>query len=339
MIQEASDGAGQLRRYHVPDGLSPEQKFDHWRHWYGSAVETPMRLERTESPIGASFNPTAASFEAPGFSIIEVDNEPVAGYWERNPDSKDLRLVFLKHAPSVTLFSPGALPVSSGYVGFLDVARSGGFEAPAGLHALQVNIDRSRLDLDDRSYRRLLRLHNLNQHALVKSFVVPFLLNWQQPGIAGEASGVADILQSVVMSLAGSLLEVPADGSVLGPGRRLAVREYVKANYRNKDLRPDGIAARFKVSRRTLFHLFEDEPLSLAAYIRTLRTVRALKLLTDPGSHRIPFTEIAQASGFSDLQAMRRAMKETTGLTVRDARQNQSLARNTVVKLQESLVR
>jgi AraC-like DNA-binding protein len=332
------DGAGRLTQYNVPHDLTAEQKFDHWRHWYGSAVETPMRLERRGGRPGPSFSPTATSFGVPDVSLIEVRNEPAAGFWSGNPDSHDVRLVYFRHAPSVTLCAPDALPVQTGYVGFLDVARKGGFDAPAGMHAFQVNINRSRLDLDEPSYARLLRQQDLSDHPLVKGFVVPSLVNWKQPGLVREAAGVADILKSVVAALVSSLLQVPADGSLLEPGRRLAIRQYVKANFRNRDLDPDGIATHFKISRRTLFHHFEKEALTLSSYVRMLRTVMALQLLTDPGSRKIPLTDIANASGFSSLQSMRRALKETTGLTIRDARQHESLARTSIAKLRESLL-
>ncbi|UXM91825.1 AraC family transcriptional regulator [Paenarthrobacter sp. JL.01a] len=331
------DGAGRLTQYNVPHDLTAEQKFDHWRDWYGSAVETPMRLERRGGQPGPSFSPTATSFGVPDVSLIEVRNEPAAGFWGGNPSSHDVRLVYFRRAPSVTLCAPDPLPVQSGYVGFLDVARNGGFDAPAGLHAFQVNINRSRLDLDERSYARLLQHQDLSRHPLVKGFVVPSLMNWKQPGLASEAEGVADIFTSVVTALVSSLLQAPADGSLLEPGRRLAIRQYVKANFRNRDLDPDGIAVHFRISRRTLFHHFENESMSLFSYVRLLRTVMALQLLTDPGSRKIPLSDIANASGFSGLQSMRRALKETTGLTIREARQHESLARTSIVKLRESL--
>ncbi|MET1156708.1 helix-turn-helix domain-containing protein [Arthrobacter sp.] len=337
MLQELSHGAGQLRHYHVPDELEPGQKFDHWRHWYGSAVETPMRLERIGRRVAPSFNPSATSLAAPGFSLIEVRNEPVAGYWDSHPDSNDLRLVYFRNAPTVTLFSPEPEPVSSGCVKFLDVSRRGGFEAPAGLHAFQVNVSRSLLDLDERSHARLLRLQNLNGHALVKSFVVPSLLNWRRPEIVREVDGAASILTSVLATLVTSLLGVPGDETMMQPTRRMAVRNYIEANFRDKDLCPDSIAAHFNMSRRSLFYLFEKEALPLGAYIRTLRTVNALHLLTDSCSVQMPFADVADASGFSGLQSMRRALKESTGLTVREVRQYESLARISIVRLNESL--
>jgi transcriptional regulator GlxA family with amidase domain len=47
----------------------------------------------------------------------------------------------------------------------------------------------------------------------------------------------------------------------------------------------------------------------LNGYIRALRTLEALDLLTDPNSSRRSLTGIAEASGFKTLQAMRRAAK------------------------------
>lgn len=44
------DGSSQdqIRRYSVPAGLNPDEKFEHWRTWYGSAIDAPARLEKTE---------------------------------------------------------------------------------------------------------------------------------------------------------------------------------------------------------------------------------------------------------------------------------------------------
>jgi hypothetical protein len=41
-----------IRRYSVPAGLSSEEKFEHWRTWYGTAIDAPVRLEG--SGIGPS---------------------------------------------------------------------------------------------------------------------------------------------------------------------------------------------------------------------------------------------------------------------------------------------
>lgn len=328
----------QLRQYRVPPELRPEEKFEHWRNWYGSAVETPMRLERTENRVSPEFSPRAVTFASADFSLIEVHNEPVAASWKSNPDSEDLRLVYFRRAPKVTFCLAGVTePVDSGCVRFLDVSHSGGFHAPSGLHAVQVNVSRSSLELDDASHSRLLRLPNLSSHPLVAGFVVPALMNWRHEEIDREAPGVASIFKSIVASLVSSLLSVPADETALGPAKRQAIRKYLRANYRNLGLGPDSVAERFNMSRRSLFHLFEREQLPMGAYLRTIRASEALRLLLEPHARHVPFAEIARASGFSDVQNLRRALKDSTGLTTRELLQHEELARQSLTGLQRSL--
>ncbi len=50
VVAGGPDGSSQdpIRRYSVPAGLSLEEKFEHWRTWYGSAIDAPVRLEKTE---------------------------------------------------------------------------------------------------------------------------------------------------------------------------------------------------------------------------------------------------------------------------------------------------
>lgn len=94
-------GHGFNRLYETPEGLSPSQRFEHWREWYSQAIETPVRLEPT-GPVSARFSPSASSFAGPDFSLIELQNGPAAGSWSANPDLNDLRLTYFAKAPSAT---------------------------------------------------------------------------------------------------------------------------------------------------------------------------------------------------------------------------------------------
>lgn len=76
------------------------------------------------------------------------------------------------------------------------------------------------------------------------------------------------------------------------------------------------------LSRRALYYIFEDEELQVNGYIRALRTLEAFELLTDANSWKRSLTGIAEASGFTNLQAMRRAVGESTGLSLRDVQEN-----------------
>jgi AraC-like DNA-binding protein len=338
MLQTGDGSSGRLRRYVVPEGLTPEQRFEHWRVWYGSAVETPMRLEKSARETPVSFNPSAINLAGPGFSLIEMHNAPALGSWAPNPDAMDLRLAYFRKAPGLTLALNGVPePVSAGSVRFIDTSLGGSFDAPEGFHALQLNIDRSSLNVSEAEMRSLLRLPELAKHPIVGTFVVPALMSWKRPGIDREASATADILRSVMATLVGSLLETPVDDEAQKPVLSRAVKNYLSASYDNPDLDVAMVAERFNLSRRSLFYSFENEELRLGERIRALRTRKALELLLQANAQGITYSEIATSCGFTNVQSMRRAVKEFTGMNVREIHRSESYVHAALQRLRESL--
>ena len=338
MPQLGSGSSGHLRRYAVPEGLSPEQRFEHWRTWYGSAVETPMRLEKSARHTPVSFNPSAISLVGPGFSLIEMHNAPALGSWTPNPDATDVRLAYFRKAPGLTLALNGVPePVSPGSVRFIDASRGGHFEAPEGFHALQLNIDRSSLNVSEAALGSLLRLPDLAKHPIVGTFVIPALLSWKRPGIDQEATGTADILRSVMATLVGSLLETPVADEAQKPALSRAVKKYLDASFENPNLDVAMVAERFNLSRRSLFYFFENEELHLGERIRALRTRRALQLLLQAGPQKMTYSEIAASCGFTNVQSMRRAVKEFTGMNVREIQRSETDVQVALRQLRESL--
>lgn len=338
MPQSAAENSGQLRRYTVPEGLTPEQRFEHWRTWYSSAVETPMRLEKSKDAGPLLFAPSAISLAGTGFSLIEIYNAPAVGSWAPNPDTNDLRLVYFRKAPALTLALNGVPePVPPGSVRFIDTSLGGGFDAPEGFHAVQINVDRSSLEVSEGALRSLLRLPDLAKHPIVGTFVIPALLSWKRPGIDREASGTADILRSVMANLVGSLLETPVSDEAQKPALSRAVKKYLEASFDNPDLDVAMIAERFNLSRRSLFYFFENEQLHLGERIRALRTRRALELLLQADAQKMTYSEIAASSGFSNVQNMRRAVKEFTGMNVREIHRSETVVRVAMQQLRESL--
>jgi AraC-like DNA-binding protein len=338
MPQSANGNSGRLRRYAVPEGLNPEQRFEHWRAWYGNAVETPMRLEKSAPKTPVSFNPAAINLTGSGFSLIEMHNGPAVGSWAPNPDAADLRLAYFRKAPGLTLTLNGVPePVSPGSVRFIDTSLRGSFDAPEGFHALQLNIDRSSLNLSEAQLRSLLRLPDLARHPIVGTFVIPALMSWKRPGIDREASGTADILRSLMATLVGSLLESPIDDEAQKPALNRAVKKYLAASYDNPNLDVTMIAEKFNLSRRSLFYFFENEELHLGERIRALRTRKALELLLQADAQQITYSEIATLSGFTNVQSMRRAIKEFTGMNVREIHRSETNVRDALQQLRESL--
>ncbi|GAA4028619.1 hypothetical protein GCM10023063_07750 [Arthrobacter methylotrophus] len=338
MPQSATENSGQLRRYAVPEGLSPAQRFEHWRTWYSSAVETPMRLEKSKDAAPLPFNPSAISLAGPGFSLIEMYNAPAVGSWAPNPDTRDLRLAYFRKAPTLTLAVNGLPePVLPGSVRFIDTSLGGSFDAPEGFHALQINVDRSSMDLNEAALRSLLVLPDLAKHPIVGTFVIPALLSWKRPGINREVSGTGDIFRSVMATLVGSLLETAVDIEAQKPALSRAVKQYLDASYDNPDLDVAMIAERFNLSRRSLFYFFENEELHLGERIRALRTRRALELLLHADAQRNTYSEIAASCGFTNVQSMRRAVKEFTGMNVREIHRSETVVRVALQQLREAL--
>ncbi|WP_285313207.1 helix-turn-helix domain-containing protein [Pseudarthrobacter sp. fls2-241-R2A-168] len=338
MPQSDNENSGRLRLYKVPEGLNPEQRFEHWRVWYGSAVETPMRLEKSTPKTPVSFNPTAINLAGPGFSLIEIHNAPARGLWAPNPDNRDLRLAYFRKAPGLTLAHNGAPePVPAGSVRFIDASRGGSFDAPEGFHALQLNIDRSSLNVSEAALHSLLSLPDLAKHPIVGTFVIPTLMSWKRPGIDREAPGTAEILQSVMATLVASLLETAVDDEAQRPALSRAIKKYLDASYDNPDLDVAMVAERFSLSRRSLFYFFENEELRLGERIRALRTRKALELLLAADIKRISYSEIAASCGFTNVQSMRRAVKEFTGMNVREIHRSETVVGVALQQLRESL--
>jgi AraC-like DNA-binding protein len=326
---------GQIRRYSVPTGLNPEERFEHWRTWYGSAVDTPMRLEKVDNTVHRNFNPTASSLGGPGFSIVELVNEPVAGYWNRDSCSGEIRLVHFKTSSAEFNFSGRSEVIAPGTVRFLDLSAGGGFNAPGGLGTVQINIDRSLLGLSEKSVERLQRMTDIRENPLVRGLLLPVLSDWQRTGIERDVHRLDPVVRSMMAALTSSLLEAPAEAGDLKPARLAAVKKFIHRNYRNQDLDVDAVVAYSFLSRRALYYLFEDEDLPVNGYIRALRTLEALDLLTDPNSRRRSLAGIADASGFKTLQAMRRAVKESTGSSLKEVQENPEALRSRANELRK----
>ncbi|MFF2246110.1 helix-turn-helix domain-containing protein [Arthrobacter sp. NPDC058130] len=97
------------------------------------------------------------------------------------------------------------------------------------------------------------------------------------------------------------------------------------------------VAERFNLSRRSLFYFFENKELHLGERIRALRTRKALELLLRADAQRITYAEIAASCGFTNVQSMRRAVKEFTGMNVREIHWSETGVRVALQQLRESL--
>ena len=324
---------GRFTRYRVPGGLNPEEKFEHWRTWYGSAVDIPMRLEKTESAVARNFNPTAVSLSGPGFSLVELTNEPVAGYWSGQAPPGELRLVHFKSACAEFTFSGQAEAVLPGAVRFLDLSSTGSFHAPGGLGSVQINVDGGLLGMDEKSMHRLQALSDIRANPLVRALVLPLLTEWQRPEMGEQIDRLQPVVRSVMAAMISSLLDLPAEEADLRTARLLAVRKFIRKNSRNPALDVDAVVKYSHLSRRALYYLFEGESLQINGYIRALRTLDALEILTTPNPRRPSLAVVAETSGFTSVAAMRRAVRVSIGASLSDIHLDAEEARSATAEL------
>ncbi|MFF8846491.1 helix-turn-helix domain-containing protein [Streptomyces sp. NPDC015127] len=93
------------------------------------------------------------------------------------------------------------------------------------------------------------------------------------------------------------------------------ITRFIENNLGDPDLTPQTIADRHSVSLRSLYALFRDRPVSVAACIRLGRLERAHTDLACPELSTQPVQVIASRWGFSSATAFSRAFREAYGIT------------------------
>ncbi|WP_343594276.1 helix-turn-helix domain-containing protein [Paracidovorax wautersii] len=133
------------------------------------------------------------------------------------------------------------------------------------------------------------------------------------PGV-GDAvqDGLSAALNSIIAMALGATLDAQErDRLPVRDAFRLAVETYIRDHLEEPSLGPDMLASRFKVSRRTLYGLFESEPLSVSGLIRELRLQRSARDLLCPAHPGV--LAVALRWGFSDASHFSRLFKRRFG--------------------------
>ncbi|MFC9293798.1 helix-turn-helix domain-containing protein [Streptomyces sp. NPDC057011] len=107
------------------------------------------------------------------------------------------------------------------------------------------------------------------------------------------------------------------------------IHRFIENNLGDPDLTPQTVADRHAISLRTLYNLFADQPLSVAAHIRQRRLERAAADLARPELDGQPVQAIALRWGFCNTAAFGRAFREVYGITPTEHRRS---ARGTSVR-------
>lgn len=121
-------------------------------------------------------------------------------------------------------------------------------------------------------------------------------------------------VEANVLDLLGAVLSARARHSTVSREQLLAqVKAYIQDHLYDRQLGPATLAQAFCVSTRLIHSLFEDEPMTVGKYIRSLRVKSCRWALENSDSTRISLTDLALQWGFYDLSHMSRNFREVYG--------------------------
>ncbi|WP_062382859.1 helix-turn-helix transcriptional regulator [Demequina iriomotensis] len=189
-----------------------------------------------------------------------------------------------------------------------------------GQRQLIVQVSRSALDAPRAALDHGLGQLNVAAGAATRVFFA-YALDVHRQGLAagGAEAGAA---AEVAADLAATMIRASAEGTRVLPRTRggllRAIEDFVAVNLPR--VRVDDIAAEFFVSRRTVYHVFEDVGTTPSDYLRRERLALAARRLVDPALAEVPIAEIAAGAGFDDATTFTRAFRRHQGVTPREWR-------------------
>lgn len=134
-----------------------------------------------------------------------------------------------------------------------------------------------------------------------------------------SAAATRDIASSIVQMIGLNVCEQSGAGGMSGldevrQAQFRNIRQYINDNLQDPDLSVSGVAARFRISRRYLYKLFENQGVTPADYILGARLERCRDLLSNlPATRQI--SELAYQHGFSDSATFSHAFRRRFGLS------------------------
>jgi AraC-like DNA-binding protein len=171
----------------------------------------------------------------------------------------------------------------------------------------------------DGALMRALSLAN-GPAAILAGFVTSAVMQRNTiPGGAAERLGEAG-LHLVAGALSSSSPPVTEAGEAAADAARLRVLAYIRAHLADPDLSHTQVAAVHHMAPRTLSRLFENEPVSVAAYIRTNRLHAVRRDLGDPLLARRSIAAIAARWCFPEQAHFTRVYRAEFGATPSDSR-------------------
>ncbi|WP_067828355.1 helix-turn-helix domain-containing protein [Nocardia inohanensis] len=205
--------------------------------------------------------------------------------------------------------------VVPGSVVCYDSTREYRWEGPADWEMLVVQIPlralRARPDFSDDEIRTAVPLPHTGPTAVVSRFFRD-LAELQAEDPVGAA-----VLAEPAIDLLAAVLPLTADGRPSEPARealeRQRVLDYMRRHCADPGLTVDRIADGCRMSRRSLYRVFDEFEDGPATVLRRMRVDHACDLLAEQPT--LPISVIAYSSGFLGERQFYRAFREERGIT------------------------
>jgi AraC-like DNA-binding protein len=128
-------------------------------------------------------------------------------------------------------------------------------------------------------------------------------------------------IEANILNLLGGVLSARAHPSVVSMAEQLSqIKAYIREHLRDRRLGPTMVAEAFGISTRYVHKLFENQPMTLGRYIRSLRVQACRRMLEERPQPEASLTDVALAWGFYDLSHMSRCFREEFRLTPSEVR-------------------
>jgi AraC-like DNA-binding protein len=139
---------------------------------------------------------------------------------------------------------------------------------------------------------------------------------------AGDGARLGTAAFDLVTSALAGRLDLP-DAAAADSRERallLSIHAYVESHLSDPALAPPAVAAAHALSLRALHQLFESQPTTVAALIRTRRLERIRRDLAAPSLRRVPVSAIAARWGITNPAHFSRLFRAAYGLSPTDYR-------------------
>ncbi|GAA2750299.1 helix-turn-helix domain-containing protein [Kitasatospora cinereorecta] len=303
-------------------GVPREDRFD----WFTETVSAGVMPVALDTDRGADFHGTVAALDLGPVTMSSVEFSPLrsrrtAAHIRRGDPEEYQLALFQGNAMSYRQLDRDSGPVQGDLLLTNTSLPLHSVTATDGgpIRAVILQIPRAVLPLRAGHVDRLVA-RRIPATTGLGAILAGFLVNLRDHGpncrpdeLPALGRTVLDLATTCLAQQLGEIDTAPAQARA----RTLVeeVKVFVEHNLGDRDLTPQAVADRHHLSLRSLYTLFEDEPESVAAFIRTRRLERCRADLARPELRDQSVQTIAARWGFSSATLFGRAFREAYGLT------------------------